>query len=301
MRVFVLGATGYIGRGVTRALLKAGHAVTALARSPASVAKLPAGDVSVLSGDVANLDAVRAGVQSADAVIYNAIGGTGDELDAHGRALDLIIEGLSGSNKPLIVTSGLGVYIGGTAALVDEDDDLAQAPPQQGWRVNMEKKVVGAASRGVRTIVIRPSWIYGGDSANRIFEVLIGDAKARGSALYVGEGDNMMPVAHVDDLARAYLLALEKAAPGSIFNIASLLTGKDVARAVSFAAGLGGKISVATIEEARAAVGPMAAVAIGSDMKVSGFKAAAALGWWPAEASLLHELTHGVLGSSARS
>jgi nucleoside-diphosphate-sugar epimerase len=112
MNVFIVGASGYVGRAVTARVLNGGHRVTALVRSEVAAARLPAGDVRVVAGAVEDLQAVQDGLEGADAAIYLAIQGTTGASVADRAALNAIVDDFRGTQRPLIVTSGLSVYVG---------------------------------------------------------------------------------------------------------------------------------------------------------------------------------------------
>jgi len=147
VNVFVIGATGYIGRRVTTKLLAAEHRVIALARSAESAANLPAGNVETFRGEVADLDSLRQGLELADAVIYLAIKGLRGPSPEDSTALNLILDTLAGTDRPFIVTSGLAVYTGLPGAEFDEDTSLEAAAPAVAWRVQLERTVREAARR----------------------------------------------------------------------------------------------------------------------------------------------------------
>ncbi len=295
MNTFMIGASGYIGRAIVKHMLKTGNRVTALARSDESAAKLPKGDVAILRGDISHLDVIRQGVKNADAVIYLAIAGLKGPSPEDKAAIEAIVEGLAGTDKPFIVTSGIAIYVGSKAPEIDEDTPLTDVIPAQAWRVTLEDMVSKAAKRGVRSIVLRPALVYGAGSASPVLLAPLKYAREHKKAVHVGAGANMVPLAHVDDVAVSYRLALEKAPAGSVLNIVGgYLTGKDIARAISHAAGLGGKTVSLTMDEAKEALGPLAP-AIAMDLKISTVRAIQMLGWSPTAPSLVHELIYGSL------
>jgi nucleoside-diphosphate-sugar epimerase len=292
MNVFIIGATGYIGRAVTRSVLDAGHTVTALARSEESAARLPSGDMRVVRGSVEDLAALRDGLETADAAIYLAIQGTRGASDADRAALGTIMDHLSGAPGPLIVTSGLGVYVGAQEPVVDETTSLEHAPPSQAWRVALERELLGT---GGPVVIIRPPMVYGQGSASPVLLAALRHAREHGEALMVGAGANLMPVVHVEDLAAAFTLALTRAPGGTVLNVAaSSVTGRDLARAVSYAAGLGGSVAVRAPADVVSALGPLGDPFM-LDLRLSNFAASQLLGWTPAAPSLLYELLHGSL------
>jgi nucleoside-diphosphate-sugar epimerase len=292
MNVFIIGATGYIGQAVTRDVLDAGHRVTALARSEESAARLPTGDVHVVRGSVEDLAAVRDGLESADAAIYLAIQGTQGATEADRAALGAIVDRLQGTRGPVIVTSGLGVYVGAQEPLVDETTSLAHAPSSQTWRVALEQELLGG---GAPVVIIGPPMVYGRGTASPVLLAAMRHAREHGEALVVGAGANLMPVVHVDDRAAAYALALTRAPAGTVLNVvATSVVGRDLARAISVAAGLGGGIAVRSPVDVVSALGGLGGAYM-LDLRLSSFAVSQLLGWTPTAPSLLHELLYGSL------
>jgi nucleoside-diphosphate-sugar epimerase len=220
MRIFVAGATGYIGTAVTRRLCAAGHDVVGLARSDASAERLARAGVGVHRGDLAAPATIRAAATDADAVVHVAVGvqvGLVSEVDV--AAFDAMVDAMAGTGRPLVVTSGVAVYAGSAAAAVDEDTPLETPLPAQVPRIRLEERVVQAAERGVRTVVLRPGFGYGHAAAGLLIRVQVERARRTGIGAYVGDGGGLFPVVHVDDLAGAYLRAVEHGRAGSRFNI----------------------------------------------------------------------------------
>ena len=293
MNVFVIGASGYIGRALTAKLLEKGHRVIALARSDESAARLPVGDVETIRGEVANLDSLRHGLERADAVIYLAIAGGSGTLPEDTAALNLIFDRLAGTDRPFIMTTGMGIYTGIQATEFDEETPLDAVSPVMAWRVQLERTVLDAASRGIRSIVIRPSVVYGRGGGSPVLRGALDYARKSGSAVYIAVGDNSVPVVYVDDLPAAYVLALEKAPAGMLFNVfGSSVSGKDMARGISYAAGLNGKIVSLTLPDTLTVLGPIG-YGLATDVPASGLRTALVLGWTPGGPSLLHEFIYG--------
>jgi nucleoside-diphosphate-sugar epimerase len=240
MNVFIIGASGYIRRAVTQHVLRAGHRVTALVRSEASVARLPAGGVTPVAGSVEDAHAIEKGLETADAAIYLAIQGIQGASDADRAALGTIADHFRRAGGPLVVTSGLGAYAGAQQSYVDEATPLENVPPSQAWRVALEQELL---STGAPVVVLRPAMVYGQGSASPILLAALRHAREHGEALFAGVGANLLPVVHVDDLAAAYALALTRAPAGTVLNVATTaVLGRDLARAISLAAGLEGEV-----------------------------------------------------------
>lgn len=288
MRVFIPGATGYIGRVVADRLRSAGHQVSGLARSDAAEARLRYAGVTPIRGDFTKPASVAAGARSADAVIGLA---TTYDPAVDGPAVDAILEALAGSNKPFIYTSGIWSH-GDTGGRVVDETSPPQPASLVAWRQGVEDRVLAAAAHGIRSIVIRPAIVYGrgGGIPAEFGET----ARKQGAAQFVGTGENRWPFVHVDDLADLYLLALGKAPPGTLLLAVSgrSLKVREVAVAASRGAGAEGRVRAWPLEEARKELGPYADALV-LDQQASGKRAELLLGWRPHREGVLDELEHG--------
>ena len=252
----------------------------------------------VVAGSVEDLEAVENGLETADAAIYLAIQGTHGASDGDRAALASIVARFRGTDRTLIVTSGLAVFLGAPEPLVDEATPLDHVPPGQAWRVALEQELLAS---GARVVIIRPPMVYGHGTASPVLLAALRYAREQGQALVAGEGANPMPVVHVEDLAAAYALALTKAPAGTVLNVASSsITGRDLARAVSYNAALGGEVVVCTPAEIRSALGPLGD-AFMLDLRLSNLAVTRLLEWTPSSPSLLFELLYGTLKSSSAS
>ena len=217
MRVFVTGATGFIGSAIVRELLEAGHNVTGLARSDQAAATLAAAGAEVHRGSLTDLDSLRAGAATADGVIHTAyihdFSPAGDPAGAartDGRAIEALGETLAGSGKPLVVASGTALLAPGRPAT--EADKMPDDTPHP--RVS-EQVALRFAGRGVRVSAMRlPPSVHGQDDHGFV-PALIGIARAKGLAAYVGDGSNRWAAVHRLDAARLFRLALESAPAGA--------------------------------------------------------------------------------------
>lgn len=288
MRVFLTGATGYIGSAVADRLRAAAHQVSGLARSDAAAARLKAAGVTPVRGDFSDPKAVGSAAKSADGVISMA---TTYDPKVDGPAIDAILDALAGSNKPFVYTSGIWSHGDTGGAVVDETSPPRPAALVQ-WRQAVEDKVREGAKRGIRSVVIRPAIVYG--RGGGIPAGFLQSARQEGAARYVGSGDNRWPFVHVDDLADLYLLALERAPAGS------LLLGvhgpsrpvREVAAAASRGAGAGGRTVAWPLEEARKKLGPYADALV-LDQQASGRRAQELLGWQPGRPDVLEDVERG--------
>ncbi len=298
MKVLVTGATGYIGTAIIKKLTSAGHTVLGLARSDESAVKLREHGIEVHRGELADPASLVAGAKQADAVIHTAFPqmGPGSDFEALMKmmtaAVAALVDSLKGTNKTFILTSGAGGYgpQSGTTPMVESMPIIAMTHAPN------EQIVAGATSEGVRTIVMRPTIAYGYGASNTIMGWLNASRKM-GGGVYIGDGDALISSIFVDDLAELYVLALDKAKPGEAYNGAfgPAKATKEIAEAISKAAGLGGK-TVSIPPEETEKLGFIGRL-IGHNMVVSSEKAQRDLGWQPSGPSLLDELRTGSYAS----
>ena len=288
MNIFLTGATGYIGSAVAERLRAAGHSVSALARSNASSAKLKSAGITPITGDFSDPASVGAAAGQADGAISMA---TTYDPSIDGPAIDAILNAITGTNKPFIYTSGIWSH-GDTGDTVVDETSPPRPAALVAWRQAVEERVLAAAERGIRTVVIRPAIVYG--RGGGIPAGFVESARKGGAAQYVGSGENRWPFVHVDDLADLYLLALEKAPPGTLLLGVSgrSYRVRDVATAASRGAGANGRTAAWALEEARAKLG-LYADALALDQQASGKRAQELLGWRPYRPTVLEDLEHG--------
>jgi nucleoside-diphosphate-sugar epimerase len=212
VRVFVTGASGFIGSAVVSELVDAGHEVVGLARSDASATAVEAAGAQALRGDLENLQSLRAGAESADGVIHLAF--NHDFTDYAGaaqtdrRAIDTIGDVLAGTERPFVVTSGLaGFALGRT---MTEDDVIDPDSPRAS-----ERAALAFTSRGVRVSVLRLPPSVHGEGDHGFVPRLITIAREKGVSAYPGDGSNRWPAVHRFDAARLFRLALESAPAGA--------------------------------------------------------------------------------------
>lgn len=281
MKLFVTGATGYIGRVVTERLHAAGHRVIGLARSEESAQKLKSLGAEAVRGDLRDGAALESAAQNADGAIHLAMEMTAEAPALDRDAIDAILAGLGSSGKPFVYTSGVWV-MGSTGGHTVDENTPVNPTPLVAWRPAHERFVLTAS--GVRGVVIRPAMVYG--RGGGIVGTWVGDGR-KGAVRFVGTGENRWPFVHVDDLADLYVLALH-AAPGSLYFAAD---GPSIpVKEIAERAAAGAPVHAIPLEEARKTMGPLAD-ALTLDQLVSGRKAWKELGWAPKGRSIVEELT----------
>lgn len=303
MRVFVTGASGWIGSATVKELQGAGHHVVGLARSDGSAAKLEAAGVEVLRGDLDDLDVLTAAASGSDGVIHLAFkhdlafsGGFQEAADADRLAVETIANALEGSNKPFVLASGLlGMSPG---KLLTETDGHGIDPAQAGvgggpgTRYQTSEFVLSLSSRGIRSSIVRLPPTNHGDGDNGFMATIVTIAREKGVSAYVGDGSNRWPAVHRLDSAKLFRLALESAPAGSTLHAVAEegVALRDVAAVIARHL----SIPEASISQEEAA-GHFTWMAgfIGMDAPSSGSITQKLLSWQPVQVGLLADLDEG--------
>ncbi len=288
MRVFVTGATGFIGSAIVQELLGAGHQVLGLARSDAAAQALATAGAEAHRGSLDDLDSLRRGAAATDGVIHTAFGHDFSQYVAAGQADRLAIEALgdalASSDRPLVVTAGLAGFALGRPA-TEED------APAAGPRVS-EQAALELAARGVRASVIRLAASVHDKGDYGFVPTLIAIARQKGVAAYVGDGLNRWPAVHRLDAARLFRLALEQGPAGARYHGVA----DEGVPLRDLAAIIGRHLNLPVVskspEEAADHFGWMARFA-GLDLPGSSALTQQRLGWHPSQPGLLADLEQG--------
>jgi nucleoside-diphosphate-sugar epimerase len=287
MRVFLTGASGFIGSAVIPELLGAGHRVTGLARSDEAARALAAAGAEVHRGSLDDPDSLHAGAAKSDGVIHLAFihdfSNFAASLTAEFRAVETIGEALVGSDRPFAIASGmLGLAPG--RQLVESD----VAPPE--WpRARSEEILQELATRGVRTSSIRLPPTVHGEGDHGFVPGLIQLARGKGAAAYIGDGANRWPAVHRRDAARLFRLAIEKGAAGSRFHAAAEEGIPTRTIATAMGEGLGLPVVARSFDEAEAYYGFLGRF-FALDAPASSAVTRSQLGWEPREPGLLEDM-----------
>jgi nucleoside-diphosphate-sugar epimerase len=295
MRVFVTGATGFIGSAIVKDLLANGHEVVGLARSDKSAAALAQVGASSVRGTIEDLGVLRGASADADGVIHAAyihdFSPTADPMkfaEIDQNAIAAIGDGLAGTGKPLVVAAGLPATGDGVTATED-----VKSPDRPAYPRFSEHAALKLVDRGVRVSVVRmPPSVHGEGDPNFVL-ALIGVARAKGVSAYVGDGTNVWPAVHRNDAARAFRLALEQAPAGTLLNAVGDggVPFKDIAAAIG--RNLNMPVKSVSAEEAADHFGMPYAIFAQLHAPASGKQTRERFGWEPAEPDLIADIDLG--------
>ncbi|MCX4834553.1 SDR family oxidoreductase [Streptomyces sp. NBC_01016] len=296
MRIFVAGATGYVGSAIVSELLQAGHEVVGLARSDASAATLARAGIAVHRGDLGDLDSLRAGAAKADGVVFAANQHISETTDSAARArvelnaVEAIGSELEQTGKPFVVTSGV---IGRTPGQVLTEETPAVPNAVTGLRLPVETYVLALGGRGVRSSSVRLApTVHGRGDARGFVSMLIGIARAKGVSAFVGEGANRWSSVHRRDAAVLFRLAVESAPPGTPVHAVA----EEGVRFRDIAESIGRRLKLPavslTAEEASGHFGLLAPL-VSLDNPTSSALTRERFGWVPAHPGLIADIEDG--------
>lgn len=290
MRIFLTGATGFIGSRILPDLLAAGHQVLGLTRSDEGAHALEQAGAQAIRGTLEDPASLRAGADQADAVIHTAFDHDFSNFvancDKDRRVIEAMGEALKGSGRPLLITSGTGIGATHPGQPATEDGfDPAHPNP----RIASELAGRALLQAGVNVSVMRLPQVH--DTRRQgLISPLIDLTRQKGVAAYVGDGSNRWPAAHVTDVARLYALAIDRAQPGAVYH--AVAEEGISARAMMEAVGAGLNLPVRSLtpEEAQEHFGWLAMFVV-LDMPASSAWTRATLGWQPTGPGLIADLT----------
>ena len=297
MRVFLTGATGFIGSRIVPELIDAGHQVLGLTRSDAGARSLVEAGAEAHRGTLEAPDSIASGAAQADAVIHTAFDHDFsrfvENTEKDRRVIDAMAAALAGSNRPLIITSGTGMGSRAPGELaVEAVFDRDHPNP----RVLSELAGEAAAERGVSVAVVRLPQVH--DTTRQgLISSAIQIARERGVSAYVGDGASRWPAAHVTDVARLYRLALEHHEPGARWHAVAEegVRSREIAGVIG--AGLGVPVRSLSPDEAAEHFGWLALWA-GLDMPASGARTRERLGWVPTGPGVIEDLRNMEYGAA---
>jgi nucleoside-diphosphate-sugar epimerase len=286
MKVLITGGSGYLGRATVRALQAHGHQAVALVRSDDAARRVESIGAVPVRGGLTDAELLGRTAEDADAAIHLAQDYGPDTATVDLAAATSIQDGLGA--RPYVHTGGVWVY-GNTDRMVDETAPQSP-PPVTAWRADNEKQVLARAAEGGHPVLVMPGVVYG--HGGGLVEQFLGKPARAGSAHYIGSGENRWAMVHVDDIAQLYVAALSAPA-GSIYagvDDTQSPTMRQVAEAVSTAAGQPGTARSITMGQARDEFGPLAD-AFALDQRLSSARARRELNWAPADRDILGELS----------
>ena len=291
MRVFVTGATGFVGTELVRELVQGGHEVLGLARSVDAEATLACLGANALRGDLEDLESLRGGADACDAVVHLGFNPDFSKMressEVDRQAIEAIGSAINGSNRPFVVPNGIA-GLKPSGPVITEQDDI---PPDYAFPRASEQTALRLVAQGVHASVVRFPQVHSTKKQGLVTR-LTQIARSTGVAAYVGDGSNRWPAAHVEDVAELIRLILEKGEAGAKYH--AVAEEGIAVRAISDAIGRALNIPTKSLsaDDAKQHFGPLA-MFVGEDMPASAKTTMAALGWRPSGPTLLADLEQG--------
>jgi nucleoside-diphosphate-sugar epimerase len=291
MRIFVTGASGFIGSAVVAELIDAGHDAIGLARSDQAASAVQAAGAEAHRGALDDLESLRSGAAAADGVIHTAYIHDFSRMQDSARidllAVETLGTALEGSGRPMVITTGTALINPGEVATEEDSADSDSHP-----RLKAEDEAKAFAARGVRTAIVRPGASVHGEADHGFVPVLIDIARSKGVSAYIGDGSNRWPAVHRLDAANLYRLALEDGPAGSVFHAIADegIATRDIAEVI----GRHLELPVVSIapQDAAEHFGWMG-VFFGIDAPASSALTQERLGWNPVHPGLIADLEQG--------
>ena len=301
MRVFITGATGFIGSSLVRQLIQAGHHVVGLCRSDAGAAALALAGAEASRGDVNDLEHLRTVAQSADGIIHTAFSHdftrTKESSENDRKVIAKLGEVVQGSKRPLLITSGTGLVLSKRGGIAVEGDPHFTSA--QFARAATEEAADALIDTGAHVIVVRLPQVHNTQKQGRI-TLHIELARKKGRVAYIGDGANRVPAVHVSDAARLFRLALERGEAGARYHaVAEVgIPMREVAEAIGGSLRL--PVESITLDAATEYFGALAQLA-SLDLAASGELTQKKLAWTPGSPGLLADLRNLVRGDNGTS